>query len=314
MSTDTVIGFHKPEDENGFLSNWYPSSFELEGIKFTSSEQYIMYHKATLFHDDQIVEAILATSDPAEEQDLGRKVKNYDDSIWNGHKQIITYRALLAKFDQNPDLLAKLVDTGDAILAESSYSDKVWGTGRSIIDDRCLDPKQWDGQNLLGYTLMEVRDQLCNKTIYGLTTTRDRKFKLGDRVRSILHGEIGEIYSISRCGDEEIIMVDCSKNIGSAENVIHVQESDMIHIRQEGDKHLKHMAIYQCKLCGEKFQFGEKLDSIDVEASIDSIGDRFDTPSIIMPGTIGHHCSNGSFGVAEFLGYEPLLESGENSH
>ena len=45
-----IICFHKPEEPNGFLSNWYMSSFsDDEYGEFSSAEQYMMYRKAVLF-------------------------------------------------------------------------------------------------------------------------------------------------------------------------------------------------------------------------------------------------------------------------
>ena len=41
-----VICFHNPNEENGYLSNWYPSPFTLDGVTFSSMEQYMMYRKA----------------------------------------------------------------------------------------------------------------------------------------------------------------------------------------------------------------------------------------------------------------------------
>ena len=49
-----VIGFHKPEEPNGYLSNWYMSDFEIEGQHFSSMEQYMMYSKAITFGDSEI--------------------------------------------------------------------------------------------------------------------------------------------------------------------------------------------------------------------------------------------------------------------
>ena len=46
--------FHNPDEENGYLSNWYLSEFCIDNIHFTSMEQYMMYKKAVLFHDTEI--------------------------------------------------------------------------------------------------------------------------------------------------------------------------------------------------------------------------------------------------------------------
>lgn len=44
----TVICFHNNNEENGYLSNWYPSTFTHNGITFSSMEQYMIV-KAKLF-------------------------------------------------------------------------------------------------------------------------------------------------------------------------------------------------------------------------------------------------------------------------
>lgn len=60
-----VIGFHNPDEEYGFLSNWYLSNFQIDGIMFSSMEQYMMYKKAVLFENMKIAEEILKTTDAA---------------------------------------------------------------------------------------------------------------------------------------------------------------------------------------------------------------------------------------------------------
>ena len=50
-----VICFHSPNEENGYLSNWYLSTFALDGVTFSSMEQYMMYCKAVCFGDDTIL-------------------------------------------------------------------------------------------------------------------------------------------------------------------------------------------------------------------------------------------------------------------
>ena len=45
----TVVCFHNPSEENGYLSNWYPCRFTVEGVDFSSMEQYMMYKKSVYF-------------------------------------------------------------------------------------------------------------------------------------------------------------------------------------------------------------------------------------------------------------------------
>ena len=87
-------------------------------------------------------------------------VSNYDDIHWNGIRQIVVYEGLIAKFSQNEDLKEQLKATGNAVLAECAIKDRIWGIGLSMNDPDRLDKSKWKGQNLLGYTLMMVRERL----------------------------------------------------------------------------------------------------------------------------------------------------------
>lgn len=155
-----VICFHNPDEEKGYLSNWYPSPFALAGVAFSSMEQYMMYRKAVCFGDDKVAAQILVTEDVAEIKTLGRLVSGYDESLWNGVRQIVVYEGLLAKFSQNSELWEQLKKTGSAVLAECAVKDRIWGIGLSMRDPDRLDQAKWQGQNLLGYALMMVREKL----------------------------------------------------------------------------------------------------------------------------------------------------------
>lgn len=156
----TILCFHNPDEENGYLSNWYISPFSINGISFSSMEQYMMYRKAIIFTDNATAAEILACEDVSRIKELGRLVSGYDESYWNGVRQIVVYEGLYAKFSQNEMLKEKLKSTGDAILAECAVKDRIWGIGLSMKDPARLDPAKWKGQNLLGYTLMAVRNKL----------------------------------------------------------------------------------------------------------------------------------------------------------
>ena len=156
----SVICFHNPNEENGYLSNWYLSPFTVEKKIFSSMEQFMMYRKAICFGDEVAATNILSTDDASQIKALGRQVSNYDEHIWNGIRQIVVYEGLLAKFSQNEDLKDKLKSTGEAILAECAVKDLIWSVGLSMTDPDRSDKTKWKGQNLLGYTLMMVRERL----------------------------------------------------------------------------------------------------------------------------------------------------------
>lgn len=168
------VFFHKPEEENGYLSNWYMRDFSIDGKTYCCAEQYMMEQKALLFADYASAEKIMQTNDPQEMQSLGRGVSNFVPVEWNGRKQLIVYRALMAKFEQNPDLCGWLVATGTATLVECSRSDKVWGVGLSADSPDITNPDKWRGQNLLGFTLQAVRTDLIRKLTQYAQTRVDK--------------------------------------------------------------------------------------------------------------------------------------------
>lgn len=155
-----IICFHNPNEENGYLSNWYMSPFTADGIRFSSMEQFMMYRKAVAFGDRDRAAQILDTEDVGRIKELGRLVSGYDDNYWNGIRQIVVYEGLYAKFSQNEELKRLLRATGKAVLAECAVKDRIWGIGLSMDDPDRLDRRKWKGQNLLGYALMMVREKL----------------------------------------------------------------------------------------------------------------------------------------------------------
>ena len=91
-----IVCFHNENEENGYLSNWYPSTFSINGIRYSSMEQYMMYKKAVLFHDTEIASKILQTSDVAEIKRLGRAVSGYNENDWNG-QNLLGYALMMTR-------------------------------------------------------------------------------------------------------------------------------------------------------------------------------------------------------------------------
>jgi len=145
------------------LSNWGPSEIMWKKNKFENSEQAFMWEKALCFGDLEIANEILKNSNPSVAKNLGRKVRNYDDAKWAKYRYTIMFEICLAKFSQNDDQRKTLLNTGDRILVEGSPYDKVWGVGLHWTDDAILNEDNWNGQNLLGKALMEVRKLLLKE-------------------------------------------------------------------------------------------------------------------------------------------------------
>ena len=81
--------FWKPHESNGFLSNCFQSPFVEYDLSFSSTEQYMMYHKAMLFEDTKHASMILNATNPATMKRLGRAVTNFDETTWNNQKCVI---------------------------------------------------------------------------------------------------------------------------------------------------------------------------------------------------------------------------------
>lgn len=157
------IFFWSEKEENGVFSNWYPCRFELDGVTYQNTEQYMMAQKAKLFSDMETYNRILRADSPQACKRLGRSVYPFDAKRWDRVKYDIVKDANRAKFKQNPQLMKELLGTGTAVFAESSPLDKVWGIGLDEADARRTDPGLWPGENLLGRILTELRDELRNR-------------------------------------------------------------------------------------------------------------------------------------------------------
>jgi len=68
-----------------------------------------------------------------------------------------------AKFSSSHFMKDAILSTYPKILVEASPYDKIWGVGLGENDDLILDEKNWDGMNLLGKALMNVRKELMEE-------------------------------------------------------------------------------------------------------------------------------------------------------
>lgn len=141
------------------LSQWWECKFVVDGLTYSTAEQYMMAEKARLFGDFHILEKIMQATSPKEIKALGREIRNFDGMVWNAHRCEIVKKGNMAKFSQNPELLAYLKSTTPKILVEASPYDTIWGVGvNSIVASK--GPSAWRGLNLLGFILTEVREML----------------------------------------------------------------------------------------------------------------------------------------------------------
>lgn len=159
----------------GPLSNWYGAfdgqssnfkydipvnAFEWENFTFNCSEQCFMAEKAIVFDDWETLHLILKEKHPGKQKALGRAVKRFSPEFWDKYKYTAMLRANKEKFRQNPHLSEYLKSIPKAcLICEVNPRDSVWGIGLSADDERAYDVQTWQGENLLGKVLMEVRNE-----------------------------------------------------------------------------------------------------------------------------------------------------------
>lgn len=155
---------HQPNKDGSIsktcFSQWWLSSFEVDKVNYKTAEHWMMAKKATLFNDNEVLAKIIKANSPAEAKKLGREVKNYDDKLWLANRYEIVKQGNYHKFSQNKALKTFLLNTKDRVLVEASPVDPIWGVGMASDHKDILNPEKWQGLNLLGFALMEVRDEL----------------------------------------------------------------------------------------------------------------------------------------------------------
>ena len=123
-----------------------------------------MASKARLFADNESLQQILESSDPKTAKALGRQVKNFDNKTWKENCRRLVTEGNVAKFSQNDPLCTFLLSTEDQVLVEASPYDRIWGIGLAAKDEKVKNPATWQGQNLLGFALMDVRATLSKSS------------------------------------------------------------------------------------------------------------------------------------------------------
>lgn len=158
---------HTPKQQGivdkAVLSQWFAAPFVVDGVRYATAEHYMMAEKARLFGAENIRQQIIAEATPKRAKALGRTIANFNELIWQQHREAIVYRGNLAKFSQHDELKHFLLNTGNRVLVEASPVDKIWGIGMAQDNPDCYNPLLWRGLNLLGFALMKVRADLMNE-------------------------------------------------------------------------------------------------------------------------------------------------------
>ncbi|MFI8522083.1 NADAR family protein [Streptomyces sp. NPDC085481] len=158
---------HRPHPDGRLsascLSQWWPSPFVVEGVRYATAEHWMMAEKARLFGDAEAERAALEAGSPAAAKKAGRLVRGFDDAVWERERFGIVVRGSVHKFASDDALRGFLAGTGSRVLVEASPLDRIWGIGLAADDPRAKDPDRWRGLNLLGFALMGARAELTGR-------------------------------------------------------------------------------------------------------------------------------------------------------
>ena len=147
----------------GPFSNFAPvkGGIEFDGFRFPTSEHVFMYIKAKTFKDDEIAEQIKNAPDPKTAKNLGRKVRGFNDKVWEQRRVNAMKTSVQHKFDASPEFRNELLKEKyrNKTFVEASPYDCIWGIGVSENDPNANDERKWRGLNLLGNILTKLRDE-----------------------------------------------------------------------------------------------------------------------------------------------------------
>lgn len=137
------------DNEYAFLSNFYDSPFEVEGIEYSTVEHFFQAMKSK---DVEGRKKIAAAPTPGQAKRLGRTIELRKD--WEEIKDTVMWSGLRYKF-KIPELREKLLATGNEELIEGNWwHDNTWG------NCLCAECQNKPGRNMLGMLLMKVREEI----------------------------------------------------------------------------------------------------------------------------------------------------------
>ena len=141
-----TIYFYKQYGELGYLANYSNHGFEKDGKYWPTVEHY---YQAQKFDDEELKEKIRTAETPKIASAIGRDRNNKLKENWEDIKRDIMLEGVLSKFRNHPDILQKLLDTGEEEIVENTDIDYYWGCGEMKT-----------GRNEFGKILVKAREIL----------------------------------------------------------------------------------------------------------------------------------------------------------
>ncbi|KAF1761062.1 hypothetical protein GCK72_009316 [Caenorhabditis remanei] len=186
ISPENVVYFSGP---NHFLSALYAAPVVVDGNEYNSVEHYYQACKLYVLAGQETAAKLKASETPLEVKKSTKvilkeaKIPAKLISEWKDKESIgVLKHVILHKFNQNEELKAKLLETGDKILIQTYLGDSYFAAGANTkyvstwvsrhVNQSLKYPKEVtadnvkylplvaNGKNALGWILMQVRDEI----------------------------------------------------------------------------------------------------------------------------------------------------------
>jgi len=152
---------------NGIFSQWHPCLYTVtinnSEYRVNCAEQAMMLYKASVFNDEESFQKILQSTSPKDQKALGKKVKNFDQSVWEENVVNFVSYSNYKKFISNDKFKELIILTDPYILIEASPYDRIWGIGYLEDDVNVFNEKDKWGTNWLGIALGNAREKILTE-------------------------------------------------------------------------------------------------------------------------------------------------------
>ena len=103
-----------------------------------------------------------------------------NEKLWQSRVCDIAKHVVLFKFSSAQALRHHLLATGERLIAEAAPNDQVWGIGLDALNPDARQPCKWKGANVLGWALMEARNEITASTAVSAGYDKDVEEKEED--------------------------------------------------------------------------------------------------------------------------------------
>ena len=144
---------------NACFASQFEVAFWYHEEKGFCVEQLFVAEEAEFMGDSEAANSVREAKSLERVRQIENGIANVDRELWGQYQYSVMLNLNWSKFCQNCGLRNALLATGEDVLVYQA-SDSVWGIGLAPESPDVRDPQRWKGHNLLGFALMEVRDEL----------------------------------------------------------------------------------------------------------------------------------------------------------